>query len=460
MGPGTSHAAQYADRARRDSRASLREVAAVVNGSEWAYRDAMTRAWSLGLALLLWVAACGGGSVDASGTSASAGTEPLTGVDTATVTTGTDLTTGTAAPTGSVTTDTTAATTGSAASVCGDGTLDDGEVCDDGNRDNLDGCTNACTVLCADCPYMLAHSGRHRLEFDGEAWTALADSNSSTEITILSNGMGIVVGGLFGRLDYGLHYKGGIFDYQGEIGVEVSSFSLTSSGNVAHLAYRGVDDKYYYAAFDGNSWDPIAEPIGVTSNWLGSIATLGGDPVYIFRDGDNNNALSIRVRSPVWQPTEQIAPSSIGVVPRVVPLFVGAELLALDLANYSVRKAGQWSAPVFIPGTMSQPQDPPVLIALGAGRALAAWVSKAHEVHTSIYDVKSDTWTEMSVPALTFGRPALAPGIGEAEAEIVWSGTLNGTSLNHTRLINGAWTGGVQLAPFDAAWQVSAASHP
>ena len=39
--------------------------------------------------------------------------------------------------------------------LCGNGILDDGEQCDDGNREDRDGCTNACT--CARCGDAILH---------------------------------------------------------------------------------------------------------------------------------------------------------------------------------------------------------------------------------------------------------------------------------------------------------------
>lgn len=434
----------------------------------------------------------------------------MTGAASTAVTTGTSVTMGTSGTTGNGTTTgsgtTEAATTGSVESACGDGVVegdeacDDGpangdtarctagcqlacgdgvvlpliEQCDDGNLDNLDGCTNHCTVLCDDCPYMLVASYQRWLKFDGKTWESLHGLMwfSPAELAIMSNGLGIGVVLTDGELSYGLYYGGDSWDYQGELGIKIVSngeypllnYSLVASGNVAHLFYRGIDDQYYYAAFDGKTWDPLAEPIGATSNWFGGGATLGGDAAYIFRDAEQDNALSIRLRSPVWQPTELISATSSASRPRLVALASGAELLALDQAGYSARKAGKWSAPGLVSDTQSG-LVPPVLIALPDGRAVAAWTIKeelAFKILTAVYDVNGDTWTTPVFAGYTTGIPALGPGIGEADAELVaFSGLTHGsTSLWHLRLVDGVWGSSTKIADNDAAEYVGLASHP
>jgi cysteine-rich repeat protein len=115
----------------------------------------MTRTW-LVLPLLSLVLACSGGTSDSASTESTGTTEasttgtttsgPTTSGTTEASTSGT--TTGDPTETGTTTGTTTGTdsdTTG-ADPFCGDGHIDDGELCDDANQVDDDGCTNACTL--------------------------------------------------------------------------------------------------------------------------------------------------------------------------------------------------------------------------------------------------------------------------------------------------------------------------
>jgi cysteine-rich repeat protein len=106
--------------------------------------------WAVSAAVVL--AACGDSGGDTGGSSF--GGNSTTAASMTTMTTGGEASTGAPtggeASTGEVTATGGATSTGAASSsggaVCGDGVVDPGEACDDGNTDDADGCTNACAL--------------------------------------------------------------------------------------------------------------------------------------------------------------------------------------------------------------------------------------------------------------------------------------------------------------------------
>ncbi len=60
--------------------------------------------------------------------------------------------------------------------VCGDGVIEGGEACDDGNGDPTDGCTNACQV--ATCSDGVLHQGTEQCDTGGQ--TDICDANCTT----------------------------------------------------------------------------------------------------------------------------------------------------------------------------------------------------------------------------------------------------------------------------------------
>ncbi len=102
-----------------------------------------SRATSPLACLLLLAAACGDDGATSTATATDTG-----GASTSTTatTSTTEATTTSAGETAATTTPTTTASTTTGAPVCGDGVLDPGEACDDGNLEDRDGCSNACST--------------------------------------------------------------------------------------------------------------------------------------------------------------------------------------------------------------------------------------------------------------------------------------------------------------------------
>ena len=114
----------------------------------------MTRTW-LVLPLLSLVLACSGGTSDSASTESTGTTDAsTTGTTTSGTTSGTTTgtTTGTTAGDPTETGTATGSTSGTdsdttgADPFCGDGYIDEGELCDDANQVDDDGCTNACAL--------------------------------------------------------------------------------------------------------------------------------------------------------------------------------------------------------------------------------------------------------------------------------------------------------------------------
>jgi len=141
-----------------------------------ASRPALARPHVLALALAL--PACSGDDAADSGTASTASTGDASTADASTAsTTGTTTTT---------TTDTT--TTGPAIPGCGDGNVDPGEECDDGDLDDFDGCRSDCTAVEPLMPPELEWT-----YYEIEGTTCLNGSNAGFAVSYNPNSTDIMI---------------------------------------------------------------------------------------------------------------------------------------------------------------------------------------------------------------------------------------------------------------------------
>ena len=365
---------------------------------------------------------------------------------------------------------------------CGDGLLWAGEEgCDDGNAVDLDACSNTCVAAscvdavknagetgidcggpdCPACPFVLLLGGNASKQvggsFDGKSWVTVdiaAPAVDPSALTITSEGIGV---GVFRytkvndpkdkQLQYVRFDQGWSPPAQIGLNTTRAAPSISADGKGAHLVFHGENFQFYYAGFDGVAWNPSSEVVGSFGPGPGSVATLAGAAVLVFHDGAQNNNLGSRLRAPPWQPQQLIdATGSFADAPKVVALGAGAELLTVyvrdsdDQLRFATRKAGVWSAAANLVGA-SAPQSP-ALAALPGGKAVVGFRGLDNRVYTATYDAANNTWTAVTAVAanpISARPPALAPGIGVAEVELVYLDTVT-KAPRHVRRIAGVWT--------------------
>lgn len=217
------------------------------------------------LAALLVSAGCGGEVIEGTGpvqdtsggATGSTGGPTTTDATTGTPTTG-EPTTG-APTTGESTTTspgtTVEPTTGAPAGVCGDGVVDDGEQCDDGNADPLDGCTKACAPprscldLYTDDPTLVDDTYAIDPEGDGAPVELLCDMVNGGWTQVLRDGLSATDGWSGGQLSE-CGTLGGMLGGAGQFG---SGATLEKGFLLANVPHQQVRVHAELAIVD--SWD-------------------------------------------------------------------------------------------------------------------------------------------------------------------------------------------------------------
>ena len=323
--------------------------------------------------------------------------------------------------------------------VCGDGlvnTHDYEEQCDDGNQVNDDGCSNACANFC--CSEMLLVAGAHWWSFASKFWNVPPGAHPQyvgPGLAVAKDGRGLAVYAVQGILQAVL-FRDGIWDWRVPpeimMGDEIPTVSVHADG--FHIVYEGADEQAYYAGFDGETWDPLAEPVGVGGLDLGTVVTLDGDATYVYVD-PQTGALLLKSRAPTWQPPQQIHPTSQGTRPEVAVLTAGPELMVVEGDRSFTRTLGMWSPPVTFTDAGVQPGSAS-LAALPDGGAAVAWRDPDDDVLVALHDMNTDTWSLPEQVGATTGTARLAAGLGPATLELVVGYS---KTLHHYRHIDGAW---------------------
>ncbi|MDI3282709.1 hypothetical protein [Polyangium sp. 15x6] len=227
---------------------------------------------------------------------------------------------------------------------------------------------------------------------------------------------------------------------------------IAASSAMAHIVYQDLsNNRYWYAAYTpGSGFSPTNEEVkvGADTYSLGdaaaAITVLGMDPV-ITNDGWNDSKLYTQRRAAgTW---EAVTPHDVGVddsTPAIAALTSaqGPELVIVfsraadKQLSFLTRKGGTWSAtPVDITDAKS---TDPALLALPSGGALLVFREVATgNLRWSRFDGATFTPVE-NLGAKALGRPALALGAGDAEAELVYVDTTG--RAQHARLQSGAFT--------------------
>ncbi|MRG95299.1 hypothetical protein [Polyangium spumosum] len=240
--------------------------------------------------------------------------------------------------------------------------------------------------------------------------------------------------------------------------------SAAASSAAAHIVYQDVNDnRYWYAAFTAvGGFGPTNEEVkvGASTYSLGdaaaAITVLGLDPV-ITNDGWNDpNLYTQRRAAGAWEAaTQHVAGFDVDdSTPAIAALSQGPELVVVFARAtdkqlfFLTRTGGTWSTqPAEITGAKSTET---ALLALPSGGALLAFRDAAtSKLNYSRFNGTSFSPVGVIDSAELVGRPALALGAGDAEAELVYVDT-DGRA-QHLRLQAGTFglpvlVGGTDLA--------------
>ena len=234
---------------------------------------------------------------------------------------------------------------------------------------------------------------------------------------------------------------------------------LAGSGGRADLVFHGDNFKHYFGEHQA-AWAPIAEPVGgVAAQSFGpspaSIALLGSNTVVSYA-GQNGDLFDQTRSGGAWQAAN---PHGLGDVVTLTPALVALSAPGPDLLVVFVRKSDSkilfttrtgnvWSAPaVTDEGSFSA--DPVALAALPGGAAVAAFRGLDGEIYfTRFTPGAAPPWSipgPLATPNFsTPSSPALAPGVGGADAELAFANGSDGLAY-HSRLTNMAWSAPVAV---------------
>jgi hypothetical protein len=245
-------------------------------------------------------------------------------------------------------------------------------------------------------------------------------------------------------------YKDG-FGVFGGVGPGISSKAAPSaagSADAIHMAFLGTDNRHYYASYKA-VWQPSAEPVlanGVHSfGFTPAAIAARGDEVVLAYMGSDGKAYDQPRKAGVWAAASAHGAGNLSGPPAIVALAAGPEFLMVFSVQpkgplqWMTRSLGIWTAPTPIAGT---PAAEPALVALPSGAAVLAYRDLTTNA-LSWARFEAGAWSApkpvASQPlAYANSRPALAPGVADAEAELAFVDPL-GTSF-HCRLQGDAFS--------------------
>jgi len=220
--------------------------------------------------------------------------------------------------------------------------------------------------------------------------------------------------------------------------------AVAASATNFFVAFHGDDFKHYFALY-ANSFNPTADPIGTPQSFGPAPAAIvadGSDAVIAFTGNDGD--VYDQRRSGSWAAAHGHGATSVAGTPSIVKLDQGADLLLVfaksdTTVSFTTSTSGTWSTPATIPSTLTQ--DPIALAPLAGGKAVVAFRGTNAKVYTTLFD--GTAWSTpvalASGSAETPSSPAVAPGIGGADAELVYVATGAGSAM-HARLTGTTWS--------------------
>jgi hypothetical protein len=248
--------------------------------------------------------------------------------------------------------------------------------------------------------------------------------------------------------------------------------ALGASGATVDLTFHGDNFKHYFGAHLA-AWSPVAEAVGGTANQSygpspATITALGSDAVVAFA-GNNNDLFDQTRTGGAWQPAHaHNLGAQVTVSPAIVTLGANPDLLIAYVRStdahivYTTRTGAVWTNPAPIdPSALSN--DPVALAALPGGGAVLVYRGQNGKIYWSRYLTGAiPPWTPAAgIDATNYATPStpsVAPGVGGADAEMVFIDAATGAA-RHARLTGSAWSPPVTIGGTTLA-HVSAASNP
>lgn len=439
-----------------------------------------------------------GGSDSSGAPTTSGATTPTTTTPepTATGPTTTGSDTGSTSTTGSETTDTTADDSGTASSGttgdtstgtvmpgCGDGVVDDGELCDDGNRSDADACLGDCTAGTA----VLALIGVGTQPAitatftPGLGWTsapapmgvAAADLEATPEGAMAVIRRASAKPEEQGELYYARWQAQdpalfGMFAKVGAFGFTKDAPALAPVADTLTLAFLGTDNKHYTVLYSDGAWAEIGKlPAGMLNlqafGPTGPGLAPGAIETYAFYTGDDARIYYTSKAGPgsSWAASQGSPPLAVLGTPVGLVDDEGDLLLAYVRKNDGMialvkllTPMNAWTKEVLIHPTAIT-GSAISMIRTDGGYAIAwrGFDNQGIYLATAATDAAWDAPLPVEVPKDPTTPPQLIPGVLGAEIEVLYTA---GGKLRHARVADGALVPAVDVAGVAGATTVAA----
>lgn len=320
---------------------------------------------------------------------------------------------------------------------------------------------------CQGCALLLGGGGETIVagEFrEAEGWAVrelTGTTPSAPAVAISAEGLGVGLLRLTGGETTPLRFTTwtpGTWSELAPLGSQGSSRSEPSlSAGVAGVqaVFQPTDYKHVFALFRGGVWSPDAEPVGgVSTHSYGpsaaDIASVGGEALVAFMngaDGAEQNHLFVQRRTEGgWDVAQHLTGDvNFEVPPRIVALDSGLDALVVYAQTgsnllFSTRRQGAAWGEVMSIGNAYTMQRP-ALAALPGGGAVLAFRGNDGRLYVARYN--GSAWSAaVEVPTLGGATlpapPAVAPGVGGAEVELVYAD--GGGAAYHMRAMGEGWS--------------------
>ncbi len=316
--------------------------------------------------------------------------------------------------------------------------------------------------------------------FDGSKWTPTVltgATNQSPGVTIVSGqGVGVYRDAGGGTLMF-VTEKNGSWSAPAAVAAMVTTQhapAIATRGMAADVVFHGNDFQHYFASWSGAAWSPTAEPVKPANQaqsfgpQAGALAAVGAELVLAY-PGNDGNAYAQSRQMAAWQTAIKIGAAATKLTPALTAMNGGtAELVAVYVQAsdghlaYATRAGGNWAVAGLVePNSYSA--DAPALAPLAGGKAVLAFRGLDGKGYTSIYTPMGVPQWSTPVPLAAVNpslgsRPALAVGIGTAQAELAYAAS-DGHAY-HQRLMGGQWSAAVDVSLSGQLGFVAIASAP
>jgi len=370
---------------------------------------------------------------------------------------------------------------------CGDGVVQDGEVCDDGNPDDTDACHSDCTAGVAILAVVGLGTapGTAATFTPGPGWTVSPFQVGVAAAALASTPEGAmaVVRRTSAKVEeqdelYYARWQSedpALFAIASKVGVfgfAKGTPALAAVADTVNLTFLGTDNKHYTGLYTPEVWGPFGKlPAGMVQNQAfgPSPATLAAvaPESYAVYAGDDGQLYYSHKAGPgsIWEASSGSPAQTL--LSSVSPVAVVDD--QGDVVIAYVRKDGKialiklitpanaWSGEVLVhPDALTGSAI--ALTRLDAGGYALAWRgfdTQGIYLSLSVGDV-FDKWAApqtVEVPKLTSTSPVLVPGVIGAELELLFT---TGSKLRHARVSGGQIVAPVDIVAIAAATTVAA----